>query len=184
VDALTHTKGTIMAGTLTNSIRLVAVVTAVASARQFTADMLKLWSVPDVLADDACLITSELVTNAVKMTGTLEPEPSPDVLAELPVIGLRLTLAHDRLFIEVVDTSCKPPELKQQYATADSGRGLFLVAMLADRWSYYRFATGGKVVWAELAVDDSDIGNALRLPSPTVSRPVSALTGVCGACPV
>jgi anti-sigma regulatory factor (Ser/Thr protein kinase) len=174
---MTHTKGPIMVGTLTNSIRLVAVATAVASARQFTADMLKLWNLPDALANDACLITSELVTNAVKMTGTLEPEPSPDVLAELPVIGLRLTFTHSRLLIEVVDTSGAPPKLKQQYATADSGRGLFLVALLADRWSYYRFAVGGKVVWAELAVADSEIADV-------PSRPVSTLTGVCGACPV
>lgn len=171
-----------MAGTLTNSIRLVAVVTAVAGARQFTTDMLKLWNVPDELADDACLVTSELVTNAVTETGTLESEPSPDVLAELPVIGLRLTLAHGRLFIEVVDASCARPELKRQYATADSGRGLFLVSMLADRWSYYPFATGGKLVWAELAVDGSEVDDVLSPTRSPALRSVRALTGVCGEC--
>lgn len=171
-----------MAGTLTNSIRLVAVVTAVASARQFTADILKLWNVPDALADDACLITSELVTNAVQMTGTLDPEPNPDTLASLPTVGLRLTLARGRLFIEVIDASRARPKLKQQYAAADSGRGLFLVSVLADRWSYYTFAMGGKVVWAELTVSDREVGDAANPARPSTSQSVRALTGVCGEC--
>jgi anti-sigma regulatory factor (Ser/Thr protein kinase) len=141
-----------MSGVLANSIRLVAVATAVSGARQFTADMLRLWSVPSSLADDACLVTSELTTNAVCATGSLEPEPSLGELAGLPLIGLQLTLAHGRLIIEVADVSDVPPVIQQQRETAEEGRGLFLVTMLAEQWSYYPIETGGKVVWAELAL--------------------------------
>lgn len=172
-----------MAGTLTNSLRLVAVVTAVASARQFTADMLKLWNVPDVLADDACLITSELVTNAVKTTGTLDPEPTPDTLANLSTIGLRLTLAHKRLLIEVVDSSSALPEIQQQRETADGGRGLFLVAMLADRWSYSTFADAGKVVWAELSVPRADEPDDAAAPArSSTSSALSLEMGLHSGC--
>ncbi len=145
--------------TLTNSIRLVAVATAVGCARQFTADMLRLWGVPSSLADDACLITSELVTNAVCATGTLDPEPDLVTLAALPLVGLKLTLAQGRLLIEVVDASETPPQVQQQYEAAESGRGLFLVTMLAERWSYFPVETGGKVVWAELAVGSNSEGD-------------------------
>ena len=139
-------------GTLTNSIRLVAVATAVGCARQFTADMLRLWGVPAQLADDACLITSELVTNAVHATGTLDREPDLMTLAGVPLVGLKLTLTQGRLLIEVADAGETPPQVQQQYEAAESGRGLFLVTMLAARWSYFPMETGGKVVWAELAV--------------------------------
>lgn len=138
--------------TLTNSIRLVAVATAVGCARQFAANMLRLWGVPSSLADDACLITSELVTNAVSATGTLDPEPDLVTLAALPLVGLKLTLAQGRLLIEVADASEVPPQVQQQYEAAEGGRGLFLVTMLAERWSYFPMETGGKAVWAELAV--------------------------------
>lgn len=138
--------------TLTNSIRLVAVATAVDCARQFTADMLRLWGVPGSLTDDAYLIASELVTNAVHATGTLDPEPDLVTLAALPLVGLKLTLAKEQLIIEVADASETPPQLQQQYEAAESGRGLFLVTMLAARWSYFPVETGGKVVWAELAI--------------------------------
>lgn len=141
--------------TLTNSTRLVAVATAVGCARQFTADMLRLWGIPAQLADDACLITSELVTNAVHATGTLDPEPDLATLASLPLVGLKLTLAQGRLLIEVADASETPPQVQQQYEAAESGRGLFLVTMLAARWSYFPMEAGGKVVWAELAVGNS-----------------------------
>ena len=148
-----------MTCTLTKSMRLAAVASAVARARRFTAETLRMWNVPEVAADDACLITSELVTNAVRATGTLESDPSPEALASLPDVELTLTFALDRLLIEVADASNEPPQLRQQYEAAVGGRGLFLVAMLAERWSYCPIGIGGKVVWAELELL-RDCGNA------------------------
>jgi hypothetical protein len=37
-------------------------------------------------------------------------------------------------------------------ADAESGRGLFLVASLSERWNYYTLnQPGGKVIWAEVS---------------------------------
>jgi anti-sigma regulatory factor (Ser/Thr protein kinase) len=136
-------------GALTNSVTLVAVATAVPCARRFTAETLRQWNVSGAPIDDACLITSELVTNAVRATGTLETDPSPETLASLPHINLKLTVAQGQLLVQVADNGEEPPQMQQQYEASTGGRGLFLVTMLAERWSYYSVG-GGKVVWAEL----------------------------------
>jgi anti-sigma regulatory factor (Ser/Thr protein kinase) len=144
--------GSFPTDTLTGSIRLVATAAAVACAREFVTEKLRRWNVPGSVVDDACLITSELVTNAVRVTGSLEAEPSLEALVSLPFVGLTITVAGGRLLIEVADDSDVPPQIHQQYATAESGRGLFLVTMLAEQWSYCLVAAGGKVVWAELVL--------------------------------
>jgi anti-sigma regulatory factor (Ser/Thr protein kinase) len=87
------------------------------------------------VADDATLIVSELVTNAVKSTGSAEAEPDFEVLAKVPIVGRRLTATSGLLLIEVWDTGITPPELHQQHEDALSGRGLLIVAMLAEQWS-------------------------------------------------
>jgi hypothetical protein len=33
---------------------------------------------------------------------------------------------------------------------AETGRGLEIVALLSDRWGYYRPDSGGKIVWATI----------------------------------
>ena len=137
---------------LTTSLRLAAVLTAVRCAREFTEQTLRLWSVPAGLVDDATLIVSELVTNAVLATGSTEVDPDFETLAKVPILGLQLTATKGVLLVEVWDTSTAPPELQQQYEDASSGRGLLIVAMLAAQWSYYLPEYGGKVVWAELAL--------------------------------
>ena len=168
---------------LTTSLRLAAVLTAVRCAREFTEQTLRLWSVAD-LVDDACLIVSELVTNAVKSTGSTQVEPDFETLAKVPIVGLQLTAANGVLLVEVWDTSTASPELQQQHEDALSGRGLLIVAMLATQWAYYLPEYGGKVVWAELALDeealqrqaDAAVSEAASLPK-RVPRPPSG-TGV------
>ena len=112
-----------------------------------------MWNVTAVAVDDACLITSELVTNAVRATGTLEANPSPETLVSLPEVELKLAVARHRLLIGVVDASSEPPLVQQRCESSVGGRGLILVADLAERWSYYPVG-GGKVVWAELELPD------------------------------
>lgn len=131
----------------TAMMRFAAVVTAIGCARKITAQMLQCWRLLDLI-DTACLVVSELMTNAVKTTGTLEPTPDDATLAGLPMVELRLSIRDGVLLIEVADTSIQPPELQQQYEAAQSGRGLFIVAMLSKEWSFYLPAHGGKVVWA------------------------------------
>jgi anti-sigma regulatory factor (Ser/Thr protein kinase) len=139
---------------LTASLRLAAVLTAVRCARDFVEQTLRLWNVLPGAIDDATLIVSELVTNAVLATGSTEVDPDFETLAKAPILGLQLTAAKGVLLVEVWDTSTTSPELRQQYEDALSGRGLFLVAMLAEQWGHYLPEYGGKVVWAELALPD------------------------------
>ncbi|MCP3818266.1 SpoIIE family protein phosphatase [Streptomyces sp. A3M-1-3] len=91
----------------------------------------------DEFAFAAELLLSELVTNAVRY-GT---EP------------IQVRLIHDRTLIcEVSDGSSTAPHLRRAATTDEGGRGLFLVAQLAQAWGA-RYTTHGKVIWAECALD-------------------------------
>ncbi len=84
------------------------------------------------------LVVTELVTNSVKHAGA-----SPE-----------LTLAWDgnTLRIDVFDTGRGRPVLQRPDATSTTGRGLALVAAVADRWGVDEH-DAGKAVWAELDLD-------------------------------
>ncbi|WP_433454811.1 SpoIIE family protein phosphatase [Streptomyces sp. CA-142005] len=79
------------------------------------------------------LILSELVTNAIRY-------------GRGPI---RVRLLRDRTLIcEVSDCSTTSPHLRYAAATDEGGRGLFLVAQLAERWGT-RYTPDGKIIWAE-----------------------------------
>ncbi|MFI9625680.1 SpoIIE family protein phosphatase [Streptomyces sp. NPDC052042] len=84
------------------------------------------------------LILSELVTNAMRYgTGPIE-----------------VRLLYDRsLICEVSDTSNTSPHLRYAATTDEGGRGLFLVAQIAERWGT-RYTEAGKVIWSEQAVGE------------------------------
>ena len=63
---------------------------------------------------------------------------------------VRLTHGDGRLRVEVIDGSERPPDLRVATPDAESGRGLFIVQALADRWGHEVVETGGKTVWFEL----------------------------------
>ncbi|MET9959809.1 SpoIIE family protein phosphatase [Streptomyces sp. NPDC006326] len=91
----------------------------------------------DELAFSTELMLSELVTNAIRY-GT---EP------------IQVRLIRDRVLIcEVSDGSSTAPHLRRAAGTDEGGRGLFLVAQLAQAWGT-RYTPRGKVIWAECAVD-------------------------------
>lgn len=93
------------------------------------------WMLLDAVVDTATLLASELATNAlVHGRGRVE---------------LRLRLTRDRLVIESVDSGHHMPRRRRPGDDAEGGRGLHLVAELADRGGC-RATDGGKVVWAEL----------------------------------
>ncbi|WP_377269592.1 SpoIIE family protein phosphatase [Peterkaempfera sp. SMS 1(5)a] len=107
---------------------------AAARARRLTRATLKDWELEE-LADTAELLTSELVTNAVRY-------------ATAP-IGLRLMVCERTLLLEVSDPLPQPPVERRAAGTDEGGRGLELVRRLALRWGT-RSEGPGKVVWLEL----------------------------------
>src|SRR3954453_4656244 len=54
---------------VTRRLRLSGKAAAASEARRFVAAVLADWAVPDLI-DDACIVTSELVTNALLHAGT------------------------------------------------------------------------------------------------------------------
>lgn len=121
------------------SLRLDAVYAAVGLARGFIRRTLAAWQLPEQI-DGAELVGSELVTNAVKMSGQ----------AGGRVVGLQLRVLGAGLYVEVWDRESGVPVIPAQSPDAEGGRGLFLVEALSTRWDVYRPAAGGKVVWSEL----------------------------------
>ena len=131
---------------------LAAVVTAIGCARAYVTSIVTAWGL-ECLRDDAALLTSELVTNAVRATGITGLVPRWSDPGHQALIRLRLTVVDDSLVIEVWDREATPPVLPDTPDPKDeSGRGLLIVAGLSKQWDYYRLAEGGKWVWAELGI--------------------------------
>ena len=107
-------------------------------ARWLVTDMLQ-GLVDEDTRDTAALLTTELVSNAIRQTRD-----------EL-VVTVRL--AGDRLWVGVADSSHRRPQLVQVGSRDTSGRGLHLVEAMAARWGVDPDARGlGKTVWFELGV--------------------------------
>lgn len=64
---------------------------------------------------------------------------------------LDLTLSATTLRIEVTDARGDRPPAPAPPGDRESGRGLLLVASLADAWGCEPHHPGGKTVWAEYA---------------------------------
>jgi anti-sigma regulatory factor (Ser/Thr protein kinase) len=133
----------------TGELRLVALPTAVACARQFGIVQLRKWDLDD-LADATTLVISELITNSIRATGNpMAPNGYADLHdRRLTIIILRLRFTQARLFCEVWDASDDPPLPGDADDFAESGRGLQLVGAFTSDWGSYPSAMGGKVVWA------------------------------------
>jgi anti-sigma regulatory factor (Ser/Thr protein kinase) len=109
--------------------------TAPRAARDLVSRTLLEWRLSQQITD-ACLVVSELVTNAIIHAGT----------------DIDLTLAEHRgsVRLAVRDHSHALPG-EQPGRSDQCGRGLGIVAELASSWGVLPHADGGKVVWAVLA---------------------------------
>ncbi|MGW1206107.1 ATP-binding protein [Streptomyces cyaneofuscatus] len=133
-----------------DQLSLVAAQSAVRTSRHFLQFALAKWQAP-LIEDDVLLVASELVTNAIAVTGAVAAKPTWDELERLDLVHLRLVGLRDSVVVEVWDVADEPPRLQRVGDHSEDGRGLFLVQELAARWGSYRTA-GGKAVWAQLAV--------------------------------
>ncbi|WP_217179007.1 SpoIIE family protein phosphatase [Streptomyces sp. AC495_CC817] len=105
---------------------------AVAGARRETGEQLDAWGLAE-LDFSTELIVSELVTNAMRYGNA--------------PIRLRLIRA-DALVCEVSDGGSAAPHLRRARVFDEGGRGLLLVAQIAERWGS-RQTSVGKTIWAE-----------------------------------
>ncbi|MGW1275524.1 ATP-binding protein [Streptomyces tsukubensis] len=102
--------------------------------RRITGAALRLWKL-DAVTDEALLVVSELVTNAVRHgTGT---------------IRLRVRRTGDLLRIEVTDQSPRAPQPREAGPLDESGRGMLIVAMLAAEWGV---SPDGTTTWCTLTL--------------------------------
>ncbi|MFI6566736.1 MULTISPECIES: ATP-binding protein [unclassified Streptomyces] len=112
-----------------------------ATARRLTqVVVLRHWGLTPKMAEDAVLLVSELVGNAVRHTGAR-------------TFGLRMRRRRGWIRIEVRDPSRGLPCLMPVQELDVSGRGLFLVDKLSDRWGV-DLLPRGKTTWFEMRVAD------------------------------
>jgi anti-sigma regulatory factor (Ser/Thr protein kinase) len=132
---------------LSNSLEFGALPTAVPCARLHAKHLAWEWGLTGMTATIELLV-SELTTNSVQAVARQDGHPT---------IRLRLLNDNARVRIEVWDADPRPPAPKDPAADgmpdleAESGRGLFLVAALSERWSWFPTQEpAGKVTWCEL----------------------------------
>lgn len=124
---------------------------SVAAARQTATEALHTWGVrdDDPLVGATALVTSELMTNAVRVS--------------LTAVQIRLTSHRDSVEVAVSDDYPVAP-VPGRLTTSDiSGRGLAIVAAVANEWGYNVVAGRSKTVWCRLAVPK---GSAFDLGCP------------------
>ncbi|MCC3767622.1 ATP-binding protein [Streptomyces sp. UNOC14_S4] len=124
---------------LSRTVSLPAAERSVADARRFSRALLTEWGLEE-LVDDAALLLSELVTNAVVHV--------PDTAGD---IELALTRAHGHLVVQVTDTGGHLPRCGQAGPDSENGRGMWLVEQIAALWGHHP-SVKGKTVWFTLAL--------------------------------
>jgi CheY-like chemotaxis protein len=117
------------------SVHLANDVESARVARAFVRETLRSWGVDEPL-DDALLVVSELVSNAI-----VHARSSCE---------LRLGLSPVIVRVEVVDGGDGTPDPLPPSRTRPHGRGLNLIDAVASAWGVDPQTSGGKVVWAEI----------------------------------
>ncbi|GGU99437.1 hypothetical protein GCM10010211_78460 [Streptomyces albospinus] len=132
------------------SLELKAVLPAARQARTFTRECLRLWDEGEELIEAAVLIVCELATNAIRHGATLLMAERGLLQGPDSMITLKLALRPDVLHIEVRDGSAVLPVQRAAGQGDDGGRGLTIIAALAESWTSGRDPSGGKWVRARL----------------------------------
>ncbi|MFD0719263.1 MULTISPECIES: ATP-binding protein [Streptomyces] len=102
--------------------------------------VIRFWGFSPQVAEHTVLLVSELVGNAVRHTGARS-------------FGLRMVRRRGWIRVEVRDPSRGLPCLMPVHELDTTGRGLFLVDKLSDRWGA-DLLPRGKITWFEMRVAD------------------------------
>ena len=153
---------------LERELHLPEALPSVTRARHFVRDVLLGWDL-EALVDDAQLGTSELVANAVRHAGT-------DLVLTIRVDGVVTISIHDG------EPTLRRPVIADAGFLAENGRGLHIVAAIAQDWGITT-ATNGKVVWFNLALpqsagDDADVLSMATHRKPGPATESDHLNGV------
>lgn len=108
--------------------------------RRTGREQLRTWGL-DILCEPVELCLSELVTNAMRY-------------GRGPILGVRLYRTASCLVIEVTDGSPDRPVLSAAGPYEESGRGLALVAAIAESWGV---SDDGTCTWCRLSVPEEQL---------------------------
>lgn len=123
-------------------VEIPAAPAMVSTARDFVVDALNSQNsvVPASVLWIAGLVTSELVTNAV-------------IHARTPV-RVGVSCSNRSVLIAVSDHATAPLWEWDEQERNESGRGMAIVASIADDFGWFVDPEGGKTIWAILNFDD------------------------------
>lgn len=110
---------------------------SVGEARSWIDAFLAEHDIEDTVRDDAQLVASELVTNAL-MHGE-------------GALVLRASVEDSKVHVSVTDSGDELPEVLPLDPSRIGGLGLIVVGRIASNWGVAPFP-GGKTVWAALAL--------------------------------
>jgi anti-sigma regulatory factor (Ser/Thr protein kinase) len=105
----------------------------VRAARRFVRER-----VPAALQEDAALVISELVSNAIEHAMT--------------PVAVRIRNENLRVRVEVSDSSSILPAVADLVDDSDRGRGLRIVEELTDAWGV-ESRDEGKIIWFEMTYE-------------------------------
>jgi anti-sigma regulatory factor (Ser/Thr protein kinase) len=131
-------------------VRLAARPAAAGEARSQVRAAICAWDVP-VDPDVAVLLTSELVTNAIRYEAS-------------GTVTLAITCSCHQFRVDVFDTCRFFPVVVDTPAEAETGRGLMLVATLSADWGFYRIPAGKAVYFTLAFAPDPAEGGGRDLP--------------------
>jgi serine phosphatase RsbU (regulator of sigma subunit)/PAS domain-containing protein/anti-sigma regulatory factor (Ser/Thr protein kinase) len=120
------------------ALDLLGGVEAAPRARAFASGVLTSWRFPPELHDLGVLAASELVANSLQHG--------------VPPMRLRLRRTDRRLIVEVTDGDDHLPRLRRAEPADEAGRGIAIVATIAENWGARRTPDGGKAVWCEFTL--------------------------------
>ncbi|WP_063725945.1 ATP-binding protein [Cryptosporangium arvum] len=110
---------------------------ATAEIRRTVRDLLTQWRIGGTAAEDILLVVHELVANVVDHART--------------PFRLAVKLCGSFVKVSVHDESCRPVVVRELDPLSTRGRGLPLIAAIADKWGCQE-QPDGKTVWAAIPV--------------------------------